>query len=463
MENQNNILTPGKILNLNDIENSLSSASPHEIFDNFKKVRRMTIELCEPLEIEDYVVQTESFMSPPRWHLGHVTWFYDQLLKKYFRDYKPYKDDFSFYLNSYYQAFGKPFTKSKRGTISRPTVKETIGYWNYINRETARFFDTADIKLNVLKDFLLAFNHEWQHQELLVYDLQHLLQDKYSPKDLRKIPSQNGASHKKEMIKIPGGLFEMGFDILTHKDRFAYDIEMPVHKVWLNDYLIDNTMVTNSDFLEFIKDGGYKNFRYWLDEGWHWVNNNGINSPMYWEQDESGSWFKCDFRGKRFIENFPNEPVTNISYFEADAYAKWAGKRLPTEAEWEKAASWDEDNSKKRLYPWGNEDAEESNANLLESRIWSPADVFVYEKGKSYYGCFGMIGDAWEWTQTEFMAYPGFKSGFAEYNDKWFTNQKVLRGGSFGTPKNSTRNTYRNFFKTHERWLISGFRCAKDV
>ena len=463
MENQNNILTPGKILNLNDIENSLSSASPHEIFDNFKKVRRMTIELCEPLEIEDYVVQTESFMSPPRWHLGHVTWFYDQLLKKYFRDYKPYKDDFSFYLNSYYQAFGKPFTKSKRGTISRPTVKETIGYWNYINRETARFFDTADIKLNVLKDFLLAFNHEWQHQELLVYDLQHLLQDKYSPKDLRKIPSQNGASHKKEMIKIPGGLFEMGFDILTHKDRFAYDIEMPVHKVWLNDYLIDNTMVTNSDFLEFIKDGGYKNFRYWLDEGWHWVNNNGINSPMYWEQDESGSWFKCDFRGKRFIENFPNEPVTNISYFEADAYAKWAGKRLPTEAEWEKAASWDEDSSTKRLYPWGNEDAEENYANLLQSRIWSPADVFAYEKGKSYYGCFGMIGDAWEWTQTEFMAYPGFKSGFAEYNDKWFTNQKVLRGGSFGTPKNSTRNTYRNFFKTHERWLISGFRCAKDV
>lgn len=457
MENQNNIL------NINDIENSLSGVASDEMFDTFKKVRRMTIELCEPLEIEDYVVQTESFMSPPRWHLGHVTWFYDQLLKKYFRDYKPYKNDYSFYLNSYYQAFGKPFSKSRRGTISRPTVKETIEYWNYINRETAKFFESADIKLNVLKDFILAFNHEWQHQELMVYDLQHLLQDKYIPKVTKKIPSADNTIHKKEMIKIPGGIFETGFDILKFKDQFAYDIEMPVHKIWLNDYYIDNTMVTNNDFLEFIKDGGYRNFRYWLDEGWQWVNNNNIAAPLYWEQDDNGSWFKCDFRGKRYIENFPNEPVTNVSYFEADAYAKWAGKRLPTEAEWEKAASWDEDKGIKRLYPWGNTEAEDTNANLLESRLWAPSDVFAYENGKSYYGCFGMIGDAWEWTQSEFMAYPGFRSGFAEYNDKWFTNQKVLRGGSFGTPKRSTRNTYRNFFKTHERWLISGFRCAKDV
>ncbi|MBZ0202839.1 MAG: ergothioneine biosynthesis protein EgtB [Ignavibacteria bacterium] len=427
----------------------------------FRKVRRMTIELCEPLEIEDFVVQSESFMSPPRWHLGHVTWFYDQLLKKYFKDYKPYKVDYSFYLNSYYQAFGTPFNKSKRGTISRPTVKETIEYWNYINRETAKFFNITGIKLNILKDFMLAFNHEWQHQELMVYDLQHLLQDKYQPKEIKKIPGTNGHSAREEMIKIPGGIYELGFDILRWKDQFAYDVEMPQHKVYLNDYYIDNTPVTNSDFLDFINDGGYKSYKFWLDEGWQWVKQNGIDAPMYWEKDENGSWFRCDFKGKRFIENFPNEPVTNVSFFEADAYARWAGKRLPTEAEWEKAASWDEDKSTKRLYPWGNEEPTDFHANLLESRIWSPADVFTYEKGKSFYGCYGMIGDTWEWTGSEFIAYPGFKTGFAEYNDKWFSNQKVLRGGSFGTPKDSTRNTYRNFFRAHERWLLSGFRCAK--
>ncbi|HWA06533.1 MAG TPA: ergothioneine biosynthesis protein EgtB [Ignavibacteria bacterium] len=457
MENQNSVL------NINDIENSLSGVDTDKIFSMFRKVRRMTIELCEPLEIEDYVVQTESFMSPPRWHLGHVTWFYDQLLKKYFKDYKPYKQDFSFYLNSYYQAFGKPFNKSRRGTISRPTVKETIEYWNYINREVSRFFETAEMKLNVLKDFMLAFNHEWQHQELLVYDLQHLLQDQYHPKSVKNVPQQNGQSHKKYMIKIPGGIYELGFDILRWKDQFAYDIEMPQHKVYLNDYMIDNAPVTNSDYLNFINDGGYSNFKFWLDEGWQWVNSNKIEAPLYWERDESGSWFKCDFKGKRFLENFPNEPVTNISFFEADAYARWAGKRLPTEAEWEKAASWDEDKGIKRLYPWGDNEPDEFKCNLLESRIWSPAVVFAYEQGKSYYGCYGMIGDTWEWTGSEFVAYPGFRSGFAEYNDKWFTNQKVLRGGSFGTPKDSTRNTYRNFFKAHERWLISGFRCAKDA
>lgn len=457
MENQNSVL------NITDIENSLSGVDNDKMFRLFKTVRRMTIELCEPLEIEDYVIQTESFMSPPRWHLGHVTWFYDQLLKKYYRDYKPYKDDYSFYLNSYYQAFGKPFNKSRRGTISRPTVKETIEYWNYINRETSKFFESAEIKLNVLKDFMLAFNHEWQHQELMVYDIQHLLQDKYTPKTFKKLPASKGTKHKKEMIKIPGGIYELGFDILKWKDQFAYDIEMPQHKVYLNDYLIDNAMVTNGDFTEFLKEGGYKNFRHWLDEGWQWINKEGIEAPLYWEKDENGSWFKCDFKGKRYIENFPDEPVTNVSWFEADAYARWAGKRLPTEAEWEKAASWDEDTGTKRLYPWVNEPADELKCNLLESRIWSPADVFSYEAGKSYYGCYGMIGDAWEWTQSEFTAYPGFKSGFAEYNDKWFSNQKVLRGGSFGTPMSSTRNTYRNFFKTHERWLLSGFRCAKDV
>jgi ergothioneine biosynthesis protein EgtB len=311
--------------------------------------------------------------------------------------------------------------------------------------------------------FLLAYNHEWQHQELMVYDIQHLLQNKYRPKIMKNPPSRNGQSHKKEMIKIEGGMFELGFDNSKRPDEFCYDIEMPEHKVFLNDFLIDNTPVSNGDFLVFINDGGYKNYKFWLSDGWEAVKKNNWEAPLYWEKDDAGSWLKHDFKGKRFIENFPDEPVINLSYYEADAYAKWAGKRLPTEAEWEKAASWDEDKGTKRLYPWGDEHPNDMNSNLLESRVWAPTDIFTYEQGKSYYECYAMVGDCWEWTQSEFMAYPGFKSGFAEYNDKWFGNQKVLRGGSFGTPRLNTRNTYRNFFRPEERWMIAGFRCAKDA
>jgi ergothioneine biosynthesis protein EgtB len=457
MENQNSIL------NLADIENSLSSVSSDELFNEFKRIRRMTIEICEPLETEDYVVQTESFMSPPRWHLGHVSWFFEQLLKKYYKDFKPYKEDYSYYLNSYYQAFGKPFNKGKRGTLSRPTVRETIDYWNHINRQAAKFFESAEIKLNILKDFILGFNHEQQHQELLVYDIQHLLQDKYKPKIRKSQPQNSGSLPKKAMIKIEGGIFELGFDILKHKDEFAYDIEMPSHKVYLNDYYIENAPVTNAEYLEFIYDGGYKNYKYWLDEGWQRINTNKIEAPLYWEREDSGSWFKRDFGGKRYIENFPNEPVTNVSFYEADAYCRWSGKRLPSEAEWEKAASWNEDKKQKSLYPWGDSVTGEDKTNLLETRLWKPADIFSFGSSKSYYECYGMIGDVWEWTNSEFTAYPGFKSGFAEYNDKWFTGQKVLRGGSFATPAKSTRCTYRNFFKPHERWMFAGFRCAKDA
>lgn len=460
MENQNTVL------NIAAIENSLAGIDNDKMFELFKTVRRLSIEIVETLEIEDFVVQTDSFMSPPRWHLGHVSWFYEQLLKKHFKGYKPFQKDFSHYLNSYYQAFGQPFNKARRGTVSRPTVAETIEYWNHINHQVSAFFEKTNVTFEMLKLFMLAFNHEWQHQELMVYDIQHLLGNLYQPKEIKTPPAMNGNPYKKEMLKIHGGIFELGFDVMKWKDQFAYDIEMPLHKIYLNDYWIDNTPVTNSDYLDFINDGGYTNFKFWLDDGWQWVSREKIEAPMYWQRDESGSWYKLDFKGKRFIENFPNEPVTHVSFFEADAYARWAGKRLPTEAEWEKAASFDEDKNEKRFYPWSEENKIENpndfNCNLLESKIWGTTDVFTYPNGKSFYGCFDMLGNTWEWTASEFVAYPGFKSGFQEYNDKWFSNQKVLRGGSFATPRLSTRNTYRNFFKAHERWLISGFRCVKD-
>jgi len=454
--NNTNILTELKVTKDFEKGNSL--------FDNFINVRNQTIEIVTPLEIEDYVVQTEAFMSPPRWHLGHLSWFYDQLLRKYYTDYKPYEENYDFYFNSYYLSFGELFNKSRRGTISRPTVKETLNYWNWVNGEVHKFLKSANGVLNneLVQLFHLGFHHEYQHQELMVYDLQHLLADKYNPVKMNAAPAVSNSNLKKEMVKIGGGNFEMGFNKNECKEIFAYDIERPLHKVYLEDFYMDIFPVTNGDYIEFINDGGYKNFKFWLSEGWEAVKQNNWSAPLYWQKSDNNEWIKIDFRGEKNLKDISEEPVINVSFFEAYAYAKWAGKRLPSEAEWEKAASFDEDKNYNRLYPWGDEFPNESNSNLLNSKIWAPTKIGSYEKGKSYYGCHQMVSDMWEWTSSEFMPYPGFKSGFAEYNDKWFNNQKVLRGGSFGTEGISTRNTYRNFFKTHERWMISGFRCAKD-
>lgn len=444
----------------NELKNNVSRKSSGHLLDEFLKVRDQTISIVKPLEIEDYVVQTEAFMSPPRWHLGHLSWFYDQLLRKYNNGYNPYKENYDFYFNSYYLTFGELFNKSRRGTISRPTVKETLDYWNWVNDEVKYFLSSMnDIPEEISGLFILGFNHEYQHQELLVYDLQHLLADKYKPVEMRSFHEVSN-NYRKEMIKINGGIFEMGFSSSKYPDVFAYDIEMPVHKVYLNDFQIDKYPVTNGDYLEFINDNGYGNFKFWLSEGWETVKRENWNSPLYWQRSDNGEWIKIDFRGEKKITEIANEPVINISYFEADAYAKWAGKRLPTEAEWEKAAAFDEDRNLNRIFPWGDELPSEKNANLFESKLWGTAEINSYPEGKSFYGCHQMLGDMWEWTSSEFMPYPGFRSGFDEYNDKWFNNQKVLRGGSFGTSKFSTKNTYRNFFKTYERWLISGFRCA---
>ncbi|CAN5637270.1 ergothioneine biosynthesis protein EgtB [soil metagenome] len=454
-----------KILNA---ENKLTTSDEKRNYLNntFIDVRKQTFDLLAPLEIEDYVVQTDAFMSPPRWHIGHTTWFYEQLLKSYYKSFKPFKEDFAFYFNSYYLTYGKLFNKSKRGTISRPTVRETLEYCKWINNQVLNFFkdDNSEITDEVYSNFELGYNHEWQHQELIVYDLQHLLQDNYSPEiQISGGKYDNKSVLKNEMIRIPGGIYEMGFDPDQNKNIFSYDVERPKHKVYLNDFLIAKYPVSNNDFLDFINDGGYKNFKYWLSEGWDTRNYNEWEAPMYWFKNDTGNWYKHDFRGVYNIEERGNEPVTNISYFEASAYAKWAGKRLPSEAEWEKAAAFDEKKNEIRLFPWGNNSPSDKKTNLLGFGFWGTTIPANFEEGKSSYGLYGMIGDTWEWTTSEFMPYPGFKSSFDEYNDKWFCNQKVLRGGSFGTPYLSTRNTYRNFFRTNERWLISGFRCAKDV
>ena len=243
---------------------------------------------------------------------------------------------------------------------------------------------------------------------------------------------------------------------------FAFDNEKPQHKVFLQDFLIDRAPVTNGDYLEFMRAGGYQDFRWWHSAGWE-NSQSGALARAALLGAADGEWMIRDFAGLHpTLQTKLNEPVSHVSFLEASAYAKWAGKRLPTEAEWEKAASFSPVSNSKQAFPWGSADPNENLGNLFENSLWSVAPVGAFPEGQSAYGCQQMIGDVWEWTTSDYVPYPGFKSEFDEYNDKWFVGQKVLRGGSFATPRSHIRSTYRNFFYPHERWMIAGFRCAKE-
>lgn len=428
--------------------------SKKPLLEQFEQTRNRTLELVKTLEKDDFVVQTAFYMSPPKWHIGHVSWIYEAIMSKIDKNYEFYSKEFSDYLNSYYQQFGTPKDKGRRGIVSRPTLEQIFEYFSLINQRVKDFIQTQDMDETQTRLITMGFHHECQHQELLVYDLQHLLAGEYRP--VKKSETPIVAQVNQESILVKGGLYNLGYG----GNEFCYDIELPEHKVYLNDYKIDSLPVTNEEYLKFIEDGGYKDYKYWLSDGWEKVKENEWEAPMYWEKID-GVWHTLDFAGRRKIN--PKEPVCHVSFYEANAYCKWAGKRLPTEAEWEKAALWNEEKQQKLLFPWGEESPSEKTANLLESHLWKCSEVGAHPEGKSPAGCHQMIGDVWEWTSSEFVGYPGFKSGFDEYNDKWFTNQKVLRGGSFGTPTMSIRGSYRNFFRLDERWLFSGFRCAQDV
>jgi ergothioneine biosynthesis protein EgtB len=432
---------------------------------DFLNVRNTTSIIFEPISIEDAVMQSDPFGSTPNWHIAHVTWFFQKILEKYKQniDADSINTD---YLNSYYQRYRKILPKSDRGKFPRPKVSETLKYRSLIEEMFLKFLDNIErnnsLTRNLVYDIELANQHEMQHQELLIYDLQHYFQrfddaeDNYQPRINKRPNNIDNLAVEPGMMKIPGGLYELGFS----GSDFCYDNEVPEHKTYLNAYEIDTYPVTNKQFMAFIDAGGYEDYRFWLSDGWDIVNEKKWDAPLYWQKIE-GYWYKKDFGGLNKIS--PDEPVTNVSYYEADAYSKWAGKRIPTEAEWEKAASWNEDLEKKTIYPWGDELPSDHTANLLQSWNWATCQIGSYPQGKSYYGCHQMLGDVWEWTSSEYVLYPGFRSKFSEYTDKWAINQKVLRGGSFATPRSQIRNSYRNYFKPHERIPFSGFRCVRDL
>ena len=421
------------------------------LVDLYQRVRARTMEIVAPLEIEDYVIQTAEFRSPPRWHIGHTSWFFETVLQAHKPGYKVYSDDFLFYFNSYYEGFGPRIERPKRGTKSRPTVRETVAYRNQIDEQMLDFLKSAPE--SVLSVVRLGLEHEMQHQELLVYDIKHLLCDQFQP---RTNPRPKPSAKVEGMAEVEGGLFWLGYD----GNEFAWDNEKPAHQVFLQDFAIDRAPVTNGEFLEFMSDGGYQNFHWWFSEGWEIVKRENWQAPLYWERHD-GEWMIRDFSGLHSVDVRSEDPVSHVSYYEASAFAKWAGKRLPTEAEWEKAACYDAERKVKNRFPWGDAEPGSGNANLFENGFWSVTPVGAFPDGANSYGCQQMIGDVWEWTTSDYVPYPGFKTEFDEYNDKWFVNQKVLRGGSFATPQIHIRTTYRNFFHAHERWMLSGFRCAR--
>ena len=443
----------------------VKSASPpaSSLLDLFREVRSRTMKIVAPLEIEDYVIQTAEFMSPPRWHIGHTSWFFETLLQKFKPGYEAFSQQFLYYFNSYYEGFGARIERPKRGTKSRPTVQETVAYRSRIDELTLDFLENLDAhpEAETIRALVrLGLEHEMQHQELLVYDIKHLLCDQYNAAIAAPPPAIVKVAG---IAEIEGGLFWLGYgdqDPRPNSKDFAFDNEKPAHQVFLQDYALDRAVVSNGDFLEFMRAGGYDDYRWWFSEGWETVNKEQWKAPLYWEHHDR-QWMIRDFSGLHSAESKANEPVSHVSFYEASAFAKWAGKRLPTEAEWEKAARGSADGL--RLFPWGNEPAATKRANLLENSYWGVAPIGAFPEGESADGCHQLVGDVWEWTTSDYVPYPGFKSEFDEYNDKWFVNQKVLRGGSFATPQVHIRSTYRNFFHAHERWMVSGFRCAKDL
>ena len=445
----------------------------------FQLVRSRTMQIVAPLELEDYVIQTAEYMSPPRWHIGHTSWFFETLLQQYKTSYQVYSPQFLFYFNSYYEGFGARIERPKRGTKSRPTVKETVAYRKHIDELMLEFLnglETHPDALTIRSLVRLGLEHEMQHQELLVYDIKHLLCDQYS---VSRQPPPAPRARVEGMAEFAGGLFWLGFEQTTNtkdqkpKAEFAFDNEKPAHQVFLQDFALDRALVTNGEFLEFMRAGGYNDYRWWFSEGWETITKEQWKAPLYWELHDR-EWLIRDFTGLHAATEKPDEPVSHVSFYEASAYAKWAGKRLPTEAEWEKAARARDGETRRggdaetndnglQTFPWGNEPVTGNRANLLENGYWNVAPVGTFPEGANAAGCHQLIGDVWEWTTSDYVPYPGFKSEFDEYNDKWFVNQKVLRGGSFATPQLHIRSTYRNFFHAHERWMISGFRCAKDL
>jgi ergothioneine biosynthesis protein EgtB len=400
----------------------------------FEQVRQLSETLCSPLTIEDYVVQSMPDVSPPKWHLAHTTWFFETfLLTPYLAGYEVFHPKFGYLFNSYYEAIGDRHPRTQRGLLTRPTVAQVCQYRAYVDQAMRSLLPQAKDHPELQSLVTLGLHHEQQHQELLMTDIKHILAcNPLRPAYRDDLLESTHSSQPNQWIEFSGGLHSLG-----HKgDAFAFDNEGPRHQIYTQDYSLASRPVTNGEYLAFIEADGYQTSEYWLAEGWATIQAEGWTAPLYWERMD-GNWWIMTLGGLRSLN--PHEPVCHVSFFEADAYARWAGKRLPTEAEWEVAAT---------QIPL--------QGNLLDLDHLHPT--------ASGDNNLQMYGDVWEWTQSAYLPYPGFQpsaGAVGEYNGKFMCNQMVLRGGSCITPPGHIRATYRNFFPTTARWQFSGIRLAQ--
>ncbi|GAB0149637.1 ergothioneine biosynthesis protein EgtB [Marichromatium sp. PS1] len=407
--------------------------------DEFRRVRALTEHLCEPLAIEDYGLQVVPEASPPKWHLAHVSWFYETfLLLPSLDGYRPFDPRFAHLFNSYYEQTGSGFwPRAERGLLSRPRVEEVYDYRRHVDAAMLRLIECCEAErwARVELRLRIGLNHEQQHQELLLTDIKrNLAHNPLRPAyraDLAAPPP--GVPEPLDWVSFDGGLVEIG----AGPEGFAYDNERPRHRAFLEPFALADRLVSNAEFLAFVEDGGYHDPAHWLSDGWARVRAEGWEAPLYWERVD-GQWQTLTLGGMRPLD--PAEPVCHVSYYEADAYASWAGKSLPTEAQWEHAAA-----------------GVERAGNFLDSGLLHPRPA----RGS---GLRQLFGDLWEWTASAYLAYPGYRApggAIGEYNGKFMCNQMVLRGGSCVSSRDHLRLSYRNFFYPHERWQFKGFRLAE--
>jgi ergothioneine biosynthesis protein EgtB len=407
----------------------------------YHSVRELTEELCRPLCAEDCVAQSMPDASPAKWHLAHTSWFFETfLLERMQEDYQPVHPQYGYLFNSYYNAVGERVPRSQRGLLTRPTLAETYDYRARIDEQMAELL-THPLPDDIAAIVELGLNHEQQHQELILTDIKHLfslnpLRPAYRLRDAE--PDCCKQARRLEWWESDGGLIDVGHDGCG----FAFDNESPRHRTFLRPFALATRLVTSGEYLEFVEDGGYERPEFWLSDGWDAVRQHGWEAPLYWRR-AGNDWRTFTLGGERPLS--PAQPVCHVSYYEADAFARWSGARLPIEAEWESVAA---------SQPLGG--------NLLESGRLHPAAAQM----QHFDSPAQMFGDVWEWTASPYTPYPGYQpaaGALGEYNGKFMCNQFVLRGGSCVTPPGHIRATYRNFFGPATRWQFIGIRLAKDL
>ncbi len=428
---------------LDNLEPSAKTAAPFvaELWGNLFRTRQTSLQIADPLTEEDQIVQSMEDASPTKWHLAHTTWFFEEIvLKPHDSDYRIFDDRFGYCFNSYYETVGPRQPRPKRSLLTRPRHDEVMSYRAHVDAALENFLgrDGNGPSPEALKLIELGVHHEQQHQELIFTDLLSAFAGNPLRPAYREGTTGINCSKSADLdwTSFEGGVLPVGHN----GDGFAYDNESPRHEQLMRPFRLANRLVTNGEWLSFMADGGYQTSMLWLSDGWTTVQNEGWEAPLYWEK-RNGQWYQMGLHGLQLVD--ASRPVCHISYYEADAFARWAGKRLPTEFEWEVAAQ-----------------DQPLDGNILSRDALRPEPASLDANGLQQ-----MIGDVWEWTASAYLPYPGYKpaeGAIGEYNGKFMCNQFVLKGGSCVTPEGHIRRTYRNFFYPHQRWQFSGLRLADD-